>query len=78
MTTNQFTEAVTAVGNTVRQHTTDAGLAVAVLAAACAFEACNSKAPDCSWTEVEKDVLETVARSLAVSRHTLEKHAPNG
>ena len=78
MTTDAFTNAITAVGDTVRLHTTDAGHAVAILAAACAFEACNSKAPDITWAEVEKDVLETVARSLAVSRASLEKHAPNG
>jgi len=73
-----FTTAVIAVGDTVRQHTTDASDAVAILAAACAFDACNSKADDATWAEIEADLVRVLRQSFAVSRDALTKHAPHG
>ena len=78
MNTQAFTEAVMAVGDTVRKHTTIAPEGVAIMAAAMAFDACNSKAEDCTWEELEQHTLALVMESLRVSRQTLTKHAPHG
>lgn len=78
MNKEAFLEAVSAVGDTVRLYTKSAANGVSIMAAALAFDACNSKDDSCSWEELDKIVLDTVKRSLEVSRQTLTRHAPHG